>query len=104
MKFCIDTAHCQGGGIDVAKRDEFVEEFDKKIGIAQLYSIHLNDAKVPLGAKRDRHASLGTGFIGWPALSKVIKRAAKNDRGLYIETPEPDIRAEEITKVRKIVA
>jgi len=104
IKFCIDTAHCQWGGIDVNKRDEFVEEFDKKLWIDKLYSIHLNDAKVPLWAKRDRHASLGTGFIGRPGLSKVITRAAKNDRAMYIETPDPEIRSEEITKVKKIVA
>lgn len=59
---------------------------------------------MPLGAKRDRHASLGTGFIGRPGLAKVITRAAKNDRAMYIETPEPEVRSEEITKVKKIVA
>ncbi len=102
VKFCIDTAHCQWGWIDVSKREEVVEQFDSAIWIEQVYSIHLNDAKVPLWAKLDRHASLGYGFIGWPALAKVIKRATQNDRGIYIETPEPERWPDEVAKVKLI--
>jgi len=104
VKFTIDTAHCRGWGIDINKWDEFIQEFDAGIGIDQLYGIHLNDAKVILGSNLDRHASLGRGFIGWPALAKVIRWAEANDRSLYIETPEPDRWPDEIEKVRQIAA
>ncbi len=104
VKFCIDTAHCRGGGIDFAQRDACEEQFAQSIGIDRLYAIHLNDAKVPLGAHLDRHASLGQGFIGWPVLSKVIAWAAKHDKPLFIETPEPDLRADEVASVKRIVA
>jgi len=74
------------------------------IGIDQLYCIHFNDAKVPLGSKLDRHASLGRGFLGRKTLAPIAQWAAAHDRSLYIETPEPDLRADEISKVRSIVA
>lgn len=104
VKFTIDTAHCWGGGIDLRNRDEFLTEFDSWIGLDQLYGIHLNDAKVILGSNLDRHASLWRGFIGWPTLAKVIRRAEANERSLYIETPEPDLWPDEIEKVKKIAA
>lgn len=102
VKYCIDTAHCQWWWIDVAQRDEFVEEFGTKIWIEQLHSIHLNDSKAILWSHLDRHASLWYWFIWFPALSKVIKWANAHDRALYIETPEPDRRPSEIDMVRKI--
>lgn len=104
VKFCFDTAHCRWGGIDLRDRDLTVEHIDEQIGIEQLYCIHFNDAKVPLWAKLDRHASLGRGFIWWKTLAPIAQRAEKNQRALYIETPEPDLRADEIVKVRQIVA
>lgn len=103
VKFTIDTAHSQGWGIDVGKREEFLEQFDDKLGIEQLYAIHLNDSKAVLWSNLDRHASLGRGFIGFPALSKVIKWAADNGRAMYIETPEPKRRPDEIDLVKRII-
>ena len=102
VKFCLDTAHCRGGGIDLHKRGQFVTEFAEQVGLEQLYSIHLNDAKVPLWAHLDRHASLGYGFIGWPVLVPIIQWAATNDRHLYIETPKDELRSQEIDRVRQI--
>ena len=42
--------------------------------------------------------------MGWKTLAPIAQRAEKNQRALYIETPEPDLRADEIAKVRQIVA
>lgn len=36
-----------------------VSEFDKKVGLAYLRGMHLNDSKVDLGTKRDRHENVG---------------------------------------------
>jgi deoxyribonuclease IV len=102
VKYCIDTAHCHGWGIAIDTWDLFVEEFDKSIGIDKLAAIHLNDAKVILWSKLDRHACLGHGAIGWHALSKVIEWAYKYDRDLFIETPDPDLWEKEIAYVRRI--
>ena len=102
--FTIDTAHCQGWGIDIDKWDEFVDAFGTQIWIEKLVAIHLNDSKAILWSHLDRHASLWYGFIGWKRLAKVVKRAAENNRDCYIETPEPERRPEEVEKVRRIAA
>lgn len=104
VKLTIDTAHCRGGGIDLTQRESFIDEFDATIGIDRLYAIHLNDSKVILGSKLDRHASLGRGFIGRKTLVPIIQRAAKHDRALYIETIEPELRPEEVQRVKAIVS
>lgn len=103
VKFCFDTAHCRGGGIDLRDRNLVLEQINEQIGIEQLYCIHFNDAKVPLGSKLDRHASLGRGFIWWKTLAPIAQRAEKNQRALYIETPDPDLRSDEIAKVHQLV-
>lgn len=103
VKFCFDTAHCRGWGIDLRDWNRIVEQIDDQIGLDQLYCIHFNDAKVPLGSKLDRHASLGRGFLWWKTLAPIAQWAEKNNRALYIETPEPDLWSDEIAKVRQIV-
>lgn len=102
VKFVIDTAHLQGGGVDCFHREDFVEEFDKLIGVKHLYAVHLNDSKVVLGSKLDRHAPLGRGFIGLLALSKVINRCANNERMMICETPDDTLWAEELQMVRGV--
>lgn len=103
VKFTIDTAHCRWWWIDISNRENFLSEFDEKVWIDQLHSIHLNDSKVVLWSKLDRHASLGRGFIGMPAIANIVSWAAKNDRAVYIETPEPELWPDEIEMVKKIV-
>lgn len=104
IKFCIDTAHSRWGGIDMTQWDQFVKDFDAKIGIDKLHSIHFNDSKAILWARLDRHAPLGRGFIGLPALAKIIKWANKNNVNIYLETTDPSLWPEEIEMIRKIAA
>jgi deoxyribonuclease-4 len=104
VQYCIDTAHCHGWGIMVSEWNNFVEYFDEGIGIEKLAAIHLNDSKVLCWSKLDRHASLGHGAIGWPALSEVIQRAFAHKRDLFIETPDPELWEREISYVRRIGA
>ena len=104
VKFCIDTCHAFAGGIDITDFDKVIDQFATHIGIDQLYCFHLNDSKAPLWARLDRHASLWKWFIGRPALSQVIKRAYENSRPLFIETPDNDIRPQEISQVKKIIS
>lgn len=104
VKYCLDTAHCRWGGIDLTRRDLVLEERDEKVGLDKLYAIHLNDSKVPLWSCVDRHASLGAWFIGREALVPIIQWADDTERSMYIETPEPDLRPQEIAHVKQICA
>lgn len=101
--FCIDTAHLQWWGIDVAQWADFIEQRDKKIWIKQLQCIHLNDSKVPLWSRLDRHSNLGRWFIGMKRLANVIKRAYQNDIPMIIETPDETRYKDELTMVKEII-
>lgn len=102
VKFCIDTAHCRWGWINLDNWDTCIDQFNESIWIDRLYAFHLNDAKVPLWAHLDRHASLWRWFIGRPVLSKVILRASKHNLPMFIETPEIELWSEEVEAVKRI--
>ena len=67
LGICIDTCHLFAAGeFDISKKEEvvrFKKEFDQKIGLKHLKLIHLNDSKCPFNSHKDRHETLGDGFI-----------------------------------------
>ncbi|MBP6910926.1 hypothetical protein KBC03_05045 [Patescibacteria group bacterium] len=79
-----------------------METRDKHIGIDKLYCFHLNDSKVALGSHLDRHAPLGRGAIGFPAIQHIIQWAVKHHKPIFLETTEPDLWPEEIELIKKI--
>lgn len=85
---CLDTCHIFDGGYDIVNRlDEVINEFDKIIGLENLYAIHLNDSMNTLGSHKDRHAKIGEGNIGLEALTKVINHPKLRDLPFFLETP-----------------
>jgi deoxyribonuclease-4 len=66
---CIDTCHAFASGeknSNFGKIDDinnFLKEFDSKLGLDKLKLIHLNDSIEEFGSKKDRHACIGTGKI-----------------------------------------
>ena len=83
---CLDTCHMNDSGIDISKFDDFLNEFDIKIGISKIKCIHLNDSLNNIGSHKDRHANIGYGTIGFDNLLRVVY----NDRlnvPFIIETP-----------------
>lgn len=73
---CVDTAHIWGvGDYDLSKCNEvdrMFKEFDETIGISKFWLLHLNDSEVELGAKKDRHACLGEGYIWGESFDSLI--------------------------------
>lgn len=100
---CLDTCHIWDGGYDIAGHlDEVVWEFDRIIGLDRLKAIHLNDSQNPLGARKDRHARIGEGYIGFEALAGVVRHPALRQLPFYLETPnELDGYAREIAMMRE---
>lgn len=89
---CLDTCHVWDGGYDVAGHlDDVLEEFDRTVGLERLRAIHLNDSKNPCGARKDRHARLGEGQIGFDALVAVVNHEALRDLPFFLETPQDDL-------------
>ena len=103
LHVCLDTCHIWDAGYDIAGCPERVlAEFDRVIGLEHLRAIHLNDSRNPLGAKKDRHARIGEGHIGFEALARVVRHPALRQLPFYLETPnELDGYAREIAMMRE---
>ena len=69
---CLDTCHLNDSGVDLTKFDDYINEFDKEIGINYIKVIHVNDSKNEIGSHKDRHENIGLGTIGFDTLIKII--------------------------------
>lgn len=88
LRVCFDTCHTHDSGYDVAHDfDGVMEEFDKIIGRDQIAVFHINDSKNVRGAKKDRHANLGFGEIGFDALSYIVHHPDFEEIPKILETP-----------------
>ena len=84
---CIDTCHLNDAGYDMMNFDDFLEEFDKIVGIDKIKCVHVNDSKNIIGSHKDRHANLGYGTIGFDNLLKIINHSKLKDIPKILETP-----------------
>ena len=84
---CIDTCHMNDSGVDIAKFDEFLDEFDNKIGINKIKCVHVNDSLNPIGSHKDRHANIGYGTIGFDNLINVVYNDRLEGIPFILETP-----------------
>ena len=84
---CLDTCHLNDSGIDISKFDEYLDEFDKIIGLDKVKCVHVNDSKNIIGAKKDRHENFGYGTIGFDNLINVVYNPKLKDVPKILETP-----------------
>ena len=84
---CLDTCHLWDSGVDLNNFDEYINEFDKNIGINYIKVIHVNDSKNELGSHKDRHENIGFGNIGFDTLIKIIYDVRFKDIPKILETP-----------------
>ena len=84
---CLDTCHINDAGYDLNNFDEFLNEFDQKIGIDKIKCIHINDSKNNLGAHKDRHENIGYGTIGFQTLINIIYNKRLEGVPKILETP-----------------
>lgn len=84
---CIDTCHMNDSGVDIAKFDEFLDEFDREIGIDKIKCVHVNDSLNPIGSHKDRHANIGYGTIGFDNLINVVYNNRLEGIPFILETP-----------------
>ena len=101
---CLDTCHLNDSGIDINNFDNYLDEFDKLIGINKIGCIHINDSKNPINSHKDRHENIGFGTIGFEALIKVIYNERLSNIPKILETPYIDKKPpykEEIEMIRK---
>lgn len=102
--FCLDTAHIFGyGEYDIRQTSEIDRLFEDYLIKLGKYPdlIHLNDSKVPLGSKKDRHENLGMGYIfgenlngNSDALLHLLKFCRDQKIKCILETPGENIESD----------
>ncbi|WP_408690523.1 deoxyribonuclease IV [Vibrio sp. TBV020] len=101
---CIDTCHTFAAGYDlrtIEACEATFAEFDRVVGMQYLRAMHINDSKIALGGKVDRHHALGKGEMGWDCFEYISKDPRFDGIPLILETIEPDLWPKEIETMRK---
>ena len=102
---CIDTCHAFAAGYDLRSQQAYertMSEFDRAIGYKFLSGMHLNDTKNELGVRKDRHESLGRGFLGLAAFENIMNDLNIDEIPLILETIDDSLWAEEIALLRSM--
>ncbi|HWZ97976.1 MAG TPA: deoxyribonuclease IV [Candidatus Dormibacteraeota bacterium] len=98
---CLDTAHLFAAGYDISSEkglEQTIEHVEKTIGLDFVPVFHVNDSKIALGGRVDRHAHIGEGKIGAAAFGRILKHprlsslppAGVLGRAFLLETPIDD--------------
>ena len=84
---CLDTCHLNDSGININNFDDYLDEFEKQVGIDKIKCVHVNDSKNEINTHKDRHENFGFGTIGFDALMNVINNNRLKDVPKILETP-----------------
>lgn len=108
MGVCLDTAHLLGAGYDLtsaAGAKSVLKQCDKVIGLDRVHVLHLNDSKVPLGSRKDRHEHIGHGYVSLDAFEVVVNTAKLKHATRILETPKaesPDGRPWDVVNIETL--
>ncbi len=72
---CLDTAHLFAAGYDIRSEsglESTLEVIDRAIGLEFVPVFHVNDSKIGLGGRVDRHEHIGEGKIGKEAFRRIL--------------------------------
>ena len=103
---CIDTCHLFTSGYDIRSEESYRQTMDKFatiVGFRHLKGMHLNDSKPDLGARVDRHDSIGKGKLGLEPFRFIMNDERMDDIPLVLETIDDSIWAEEITLLYSLI-
>ena len=98
---CLDTAHLFAAGYDIRSESglqKTIARIDETVGLENVPVFHVNDSKVALGARVDRHAHIGRGKIGAEAFARLLRHPRLSSwppeglagRAFLAETPIDD--------------
>lgn len=103
---CFDTAHVFIAGYPFTGYEgyeEVLEEFDEIVGIDQIKTIHLNDAKTEMGSQNDRHAAIGEGKMGLRVFHALMRDPRFENTPKILEIPERDEKSEKILEFLRLL-
>jgi len=73
---CLDTAHLFAAGYNIATEsglEAAISQIEQTIGLEKVYVWHVNDSKIALGGKVDRHQHIGHGKIKAAAFARILR-------------------------------
>jgi deoxyribonuclease-4 len=103
---CLDTCHIFAAGYDIRDGESYertMGSFDAIVGRHYLRAAHLNDAKVELGSRKDRHDSIGRGKLGLEAFRLLMNDPRFDDLPLVLETIDEALWPAEIELLYSLV-
>lgn len=88
LTVCMDTCHMHDAGYNITGDiDGVLRHFDEIVGLDRVAVVHVNDSKNPQGAAKDRHAPIGSGYIGYDGIAGVVGHELLKDKPFILETP-----------------
>ncbi len=89
LGICLDSCHLSDAGYDLMEGlDKTLEELDSCIGLKRVKAFHLNDSQNPRGSHKDRHASIGQGYLGLEGICRIMNHPKLRHLPFILETPE----------------
>jgi deoxyribonuclease-4 len=106
--YCLDTCHCYVSGFDIATEqglDRLIETASDVLGLDNVPVIHSNDAKTKLGSHCDRHAHIGSGYIGLEGFRRILNHPDLREKAFILETPvdKPGDDLRNVTALKELV-
>lgn len=104
---CLDTAHLFAAGYNIKTRegyDAMMDQADKLFGLPSVLGLHLNDSKVPLGKRVDRHEHLGLGEIGLDCFKWIVQDPRWASTPKVLETPKSEDMHEDVENLTKLAS
>jgi len=88
LTVCLDTCHIHDAGYDIVNDlDGVLQQFDDIVGLDRIAVVHINDSKNSIAAHKDRHAPIGSGYLGFQTIHNVVHHEALKGRPFILETP-----------------
>ncbi len=90
VKVCLDSCHLFSAGYGIHTAiglDQFIDEFEQKIGLQRLVALHLNDSRDSFNSGHDRHENIGEGSLGIESFRHIVNHPLLKHLPFIIETP-----------------
>lgn len=90
---CVDTAHLIAAGYDLTSQagaQGVIQELTDTITLDRIKVMHLNDSKIPLGKRVDRHEHIGHGTIAKAAFAWLLSEPKLMQVPKILETAKED--------------
>jgi deoxyribonuclease-4 len=103
IAFCLDTCHMHAAGHNFSTKkdyDELMNTIDRLLGLKNVHVMHINDAKVEHGSRKDRHEKLGLGKINIDVFRWIVNDQRLAHAPKILETPELETHLEYAQEIK----